>query len=465
MNRGLTQYIDLKLLRFILLVLFSGIASSLTGSMGAFLIVASVLFLNAFFYNNNPLTLFLAFIFLDSYSLVWGGDWGFFNLPLREVDVNMTQASNMLGYVVLVFVFLKRRRLPRLNSIDYWIMLFFALGVASPLWAVDPSESSFHAFRFLQFLILYILIRVLIRTPDDIELYFKYLVVSFIPLFAVILFQYSAGYFGEGYGEGRPGILASFLPYLLALTALPARNKWMLWLTIVLSVFLSTFHGSRRVFIGIVGYFALHFRLKKGAFILIITIALIGPYFYELIPSTTRSRLDSTFKQLTIIYQGEGDENTLNSLGTNRWEYWEYTWQMFIDYPLLGVGLKNQSKLLDDYGADHEARAHNFYLEVLADLGIVGFLILCMIIFYGFKALKGFSVGYFHSNTFLFEMVKAYKYQLIMIHVIAFFGNSMFYNKGAWVLYGLVGCIAGMAPRFESYVSRKKSSIHNEEYA
>jgi O-antigen ligase len=461
LKNSILQYIDFKLFQYLLLVLLAGLAFSFFGSIGVLLIVITTLLFNAFLYKNNQLTLFFAFIFLDSFSLVWGGDWGFVNFPVDLVDKSLTNASNILGYILLILIVLTGKKLPRANAVDYWITLFFLLGIVSPLTATDPSEPLVQAFRFLQFYILYILIRVLIQSALDIEFYFKYIVASFIPLFTVIILQYGAGYFGEGYDLGSPGKLTSFIPYLLALTTISARKKWMAWIALFVSIFFSLFDGSRRYFIGILGYFGLHFKMKKEIFVLFIVLLYIAsPFLYDIIPGNTRMRLENTYRDTKAVILGEADYQTVNRLGSKRWELWGYTWEIFKDHPIIGVGLKNQVKLIDEYGADYEARTHNFYLEVLTDLGVVGFIVLVMVIYHGFKALnRSISTSYWQSN-FLKQMILAYKYDLIMLHVIAFLGGSMFYNKGGWVLYALVGSLSSISTRYNR-ISRHKNANHN----
>lgn len=395
-------------------------------------------------YRGKIVTLFLAYLFLDSYSLVFGGQYGFISFSVRQVDITITQASNILGYLLIGLVLISGKKLPRLVALDYCIILFFLWASASTLWAVDISIASFNAFRFFQFIILYLLTRILIRTKLEIELYFRYVLICFIPLFLLVLLQYFAGFFGTGYGEGRPGTLVSFIPYLLAFTALISRGKWLIWGSILLSIYLASFHGSRRTFLAIMGYFGLHFRLKKSFFVIIGILLLFGPYLYGLIPDTTRSRLDNTFTLTQTLFEKGDKYETLNRLGSNRWEYWDYSIQMFMDNPILGVGLKNQVGQLDDYGAAREVRAHNFYIEILADLGIVGIIFLFAIIYNGMKGLNNIRFSNSGEKLFLYHMVKAYKYEFIMIHIVAIFGSSMFYNKSAWILYGLIASIASL---------------------
>lgn len=443
-------YFDTKLFWYLLLILASSIVLSGAGTSGIALTVAITLLINAMMYRSNLLTLFFAFVFLDSYSLVWGGDWGFFSLPVVTIDQNLTEASNILGYFLVIFVFVKGRKLPRFSNIDYWITAFFLLGLLSPLIAIDPVEPTKMALRFVQFYILYILVRILIRTTRDLRVYFQFLLTSFILLFLAIVIQYRAGFFGEGYGEGRPGILSSFIPYLLALTVLPGSNKWLAWPATLFSVFLASFHGSRRIFIAILGYFGLHFKLGVGTLVLIFVLLFTGSFLYSLIPDTSRSRIDNTISIITDISEEGASYDKLNILGSGRWNLWLTTYDMWKDYPIWGIGLKNQVKFMVNYGGSHRARTHNFYLEVLADLGIIGLTVLLILLYNVFKFLNQGLRKFQQSDVFLTTMIQAYKYELTMIHIIAFFGSSMLYSKNAWLLYALVGSLSGMKLHRES---------------
>lgn len=64
-----------------------------------------------------------------------------------------------------------------------------------------------------------------------------------------------------------------------------------------------------------------------------------------------------------------------------RLEYWRGAWQMFLDHPLLGVGLGAFPALYPHYGhssakLERLEKTHNDYLQVLTDAGLLGGLLL-----------------------------------------------------------------------------------------
>src|SRR5438132_2843870 len=83
----------------------------------------------------------------------------------------------------------------------------------------------------------------------------------------------------------------------------------------------------------------------------------------------------------TIEYFGVFDVRTVEVTSDNwaiveRMAHWQAGWYMFLDHPWLGVGAGNYAHAYPAYfvGSWREAlgHAHNYYLNILAELGIVG---------------------------------------------------------------------------------------------
>src|SRR5262249_44177795 len=62
----------------------------------------------------------------------------------------------------------------------------------------------------------------------------------------------------------------------------------------------------------------------------------------------------------------------------DRMAHWFAAWNMFNDYPWLGVGIGNYGVVYPLYGLREWpfslGHAHNFYLNTLAETGVIGFL-------------------------------------------------------------------------------------------
>ncbi|MGE0131425.1 MAG: O-antigen ligase family protein [Blastocatellales bacterium] len=80
-------------------------------------------------------------------------------------------------------------------------------------------------------------------------------------------------------------------------------------------------------------------------------------------------------KRFVTIKQGASEYSVVT-----RVEYWRASWQMFLDHPMLGVGLGAFPAIYPSYGrssAKYERleQAHNDYLQLLTDAGLAGAMI------------------------------------------------------------------------------------------
>src|SRR5690606_16401129 len=80
-------------------------------------------------------------------------------------------------------------------------------------------------------------------------------------------------------------------------------------------------------------------------------------------------------KRITSITDTENASNAIRLM------LWRTNWEIFRDNPLLGVGLHENSKFLQEYYlelgftkyAHYVGHAHNNFLQVLAGTGVIGF--------------------------------------------------------------------------------------------
>ena len=92
-----------------------------------------------------------------------------------------------------------------------------------------------------------------------------------------------------------------------------------------------------------------------------------------------------------------GDESLLRGTGlvsfedvsTGRTHFWQIAWRIFLDYPLIGAGLDAYATAFPQYdtwnGMFRVEQAHNDYLQILADAGILGFAFVAAFIFLLFR--------------------------------------------------------------------------------
>jgi len=129
------------------------------------------------------------------------------------------------------------------------------------------------------------------------------------------------------------------------------------------------------------------------------------------------------------------EENIEAGTGAQRWYFWKVGLRMFLDNPIIGVGQGNYPWVIEKYedpGGGYQERyhggrpAHSIYITMLAELGIIGSLILISII-----------VISLHSIHRFFKLNKALinnNPDANLIHLL---------NKIKYINYGVLGALIG----------------------
>jgi O-antigen ligase len=95
-----------------------------------------------------------------------------------------------------------------------------------------------------------------------------------------------------------------------------------------------------------------------------------------LLPAAILDRLAQTIEYFGVFDVRTVEVTPENWAVVERMAHWQAGWYMFVDHPWLGVGAGNYAEAYATYfvGSWREAlgHAHNYYLNILAELGIVG---------------------------------------------------------------------------------------------
>jgi O-antigen ligase len=157
----------------------------------------------------------------------------------------------------------------------------------------------------------------------------------------------------------------------------------------------------------------------------------------------------------TVIYFGafapaEARDRVLELQGgTGRTDIWTVGWRMVEDQPLLGVGAGNfpvasihyllepGSLMRTDFIVDNPKVAHNTYLNVLAELGVVGLaLFLAVIAFPLGWAARAVAFAARAGDRQLEVLARAMVVVIVGLLAADFFGSRQ-YSKQLWLLLGL----------------------------
>ena len=303
------------------------------------------------------------------------------------------------------------------------VVLLFALTIwsfCSLFYAINKSEVLIETSRTVNYLFAFIILYILVKKNKDLLKYAPYLisVVLFIELFFVYerffkLFDaqnFSRTMALRGY-SGNINITAfSFLLKLPFLFTIISRTKSHLVLkSIVLSVF--TF-----------GLFLLGSRGANLTFLLLIILSIISALYLKQNSFLLKKSLYTILFSIvigitinTILFKNQDSLNvierstSLNDESTNqRLRFYKAAVKSIIQNPVLGVGIGNwkihsieyDKPFMEDYKVPYHV--HNDYLEFMAELGIIGFIlffgIFLWIFYLIFSSIK--SREYLKSDNF-----------------------------------------------------------------
>jgi O-antigen ligase len=195
-------------------------------------------------------------------------------------------------------------------------------------------------------------------------------------------------------------------------------------------------------------------RLRPRALALMLTVGALGVGYYTLVaPPQTLQRITH--------FTSEG--------GTGRTDLWSIALQVAGDHPLLGAGWGNFVVVEPQYATrgielsqirlvvDTPKVAHNMYLQVLAELGLVGLTVFLAVIgsalALAYRAIRTFTV----DGWFELEAISRGLLVGVLGMLAAYSFISAQYEKQLWLLVGVAIALPGVARRGERFPLRRPS--------
>jgi O-antigen polymerase len=358
--------------------------------------------------RQGKIILFLILLFWGLVPLAYYPDmmWALFSS--KEILLKL-MVSLTLGITLLKFLFTPKFQI-KISGLDIFVILrplsYLILFLLVKRYQTVPG----HLEILIYLTIFYFLVQSLFSLEifeDQFEKILKYFlwIVVFVCLIesAVGLLQYTGRitFIGEMVFESRVsgtlgnvnffgGYTAAAIPYLLGLFLLKKKNtsKGFIFLILILTLYCLILTKSRGAWVGL--FFG----------IIIFYLPVLSTFFIRIKNRITQLAL--VFTLIIIITLGVRHLYLLNrdSAG-GRLFLWKVTAQMITDYPLVGIGYGNyQAKYLGyqarffsepdnaayyDYAADIR-QAHNEYLHVFAETGLLGLFIFLIPVILFFKS-------------------------------------------------------------------------------
>ena len=335
----------------------------------------------------------------------------------------------------------------KLTRLDFLLILFCSFMFFSGIISNTPEFMLIFFKRIPQFFAIYFLIRIFIRSYNDFLFFYQFNLFISITILIILLWQFLIGELSSGIG--RPHLAFFALPFLLSYTFMfqDERIKWG-FISILIS-FLGFFSDSRRMFIGLLMYWSLFLfnelknQNKKNK---IISVSIIFIILIFIMPDSITRRLNFGFQGLLDISRGENVYDLQSDVFTNRDKLWTIGYNIWSENIMLGIGTMNAPQFMNaysDFDGDYEGkRMHNFYLRILAEQGIVGFVIFLFIFYEIFNYLIINRNSLKKSDKHIpFMINKIFYYKQITLAFMYIFGGWGIYDKLFWIDTGIIMAI------------------------
>lgn len=275
----------------------------------------------------------------------------------------------------------------------YCNLAFILVSALSLIWSSNTSYSISSVVSILQvFLISFLIFITCNKKNDYYDIIDKFSIISWIFMAYIIfstskeewktIFAYntnlssSAGRLGPSVGmhTNMCGAVLSILIMFSFYEYLSKKNKVSLIQTILLLVFLTLTKSRMSILVVVLGmslYYTIYKELsgkqaiKIIGVLIVLIILLVLSMSNQFLYNLYGNRIESMFNFFSKT------ANTDASV-TGRLALQQRAIEVFLNHPILGVGIGNFSSYSNNLGGVSGFYAHNNFLELLADVGIVG---------------------------------------------------------------------------------------------
>jgi O-antigen ligase len=268
-----------------------------------------------------------------------------------------------------------------------WAMALVLWGLVTTFTAISPETAYVALIELLKALVIFFVVMNALRTPQQLRSYILLFLVAFLVWPARgTLTNYVTGnrYFGRAMWNGiyaAPNDLAGITLLVLGLTLAiatvktqnpPVRRAAMAFVPVAVLILLLT--QSRGAFIGLIAGFGptILSRMRKrptiaGPVLLVVLLAAV------LVPSTAWHRFEDITKVTSSETIREADPY---GSAAQRLDILKIGWKIFLDHPVLGVGIGCYNEANARYAPKLGRRdAHNTYISLAAEMGVPGLVL------------------------------------------------------------------------------------------
>jgi O-antigen ligase len=162
---------------------------------------------------------------------------------------------------------------------------------------------------------------------------------------------------------------------------------------------------------------------RKIIFILLLIAPILGIIFVKINPDAEVRMVEVTKKELF-------ENNKINIFTKVYQAHYTVAVNMFKDSPLIGHGVKSFREACKEtrYAKYNgcTTHPHNFYMQFLAEIGLLGLGFLILFYFY---ILFNFTKLFFKQNRDNVDLIKLILYQTVIVNLFPFMPSGNFFNN------------------------------------
>ncbi len=376
--------------------------------------------------------------------------WYYYNIfTYEEISINLNAALAVIFLFWTIFIILKNKIYYKKNFIIWPFTIFFLLSASSFIYSVSPITTIIEATKLLNILLFFYLTYFFIKEKyfSKKELLLSILFSAILPII-LGLYQIIAGIgittfsiSGRIYGSFvHPNIFAFFVLFLLFLHYYYSEiepidfweNKnWLKYFTYIFLLILIFFTYTRAALIGLLVFILVNsfFKSKKIFF----TILLIIPLLYLIFFSFNNWQKNYTsydLRENNFVARLTTRDDDADSISW-RLSLIEETTPIIMKKAILGYGYGTFPIVWEEnrgnkHTWDDSAEAHNDYLRILLENGLIGFtfyIILLLSLLY-----KASKINKKEQKIFICSWV-------IVFFVLSMSDNMLHHTALMWLMW------------------------------
>lgn len=289
-----------------------------------------------------------------------------------------------------------------------WYIAFTAFAAISCLWSMFINAHMASYFLRMVVIIASITsVSIYVDKAEDLERLIRLFILSIVIIVAMEfsatpIDEWTAGVMGSHFSGSNPNGVAflAFCAELMAFYEFYSKGKKRYIFLVALFLVFVVLSGSRKaLFAAVAGplmfvFFSVYKRNYLFHIILIVGLAALV-VFLVMNDENAYNTIGKRFESMLEFWFEDRSHKVDNSLYMRSY-YIQLAQEMFGESPIIGKGMGNFARIIDEIYDLQGVYSHNNYWQILSELGIVGFFIYYSM--YAYTIIKLIKNAFFHKS-------------------------------------------------------------------